>query len=255
MDLGAIGQQFGLSPQQTQAAVEALGPVIAAGMRRNASSGGGGLGDILGGMLNGGGAVDPTSTGNDILGEIFGSKEVSRGVANEVSASTGIGAAVLKKLLPILASVIMAQMASRGPAPVVAVDLAIFLARCWRRSGWRVASSSRRWRTWVMFSAAVPLAAAHRAAAQVVGWVTFSVKSCKAAAHSRSKAAAVWAISSAASSAAQASSKVVQAARRIFCWSNCRRVWVAGSREFHSRLREWRRTSGSAYSHTPHTRA
>jgi hypothetical protein len=113
MDIGALGQQFGLTPEQTRAVMEQLGPVIAAGMRRNADQGSaGGLGDILGGMLGSGGQVDPTSAGNDILGQIFGSKEVSRGVANEVSAQTGVGAAVIKKLLPILASVILAQLAS-----------------------------------------------------------------------------------------------------------------------------------------------
>jgi hypothetical protein len=112
MDLSAIGQQFGLSPQQTQAAFDALAPVIASGMRQNGNASGG-LGGILEQMLNGGVAQeeDITRNGNDVLGEIFGSKDVSRGVANHVSAQTGIGATILKKMLPIIATMVMAQLA------------------------------------------------------------------------------------------------------------------------------------------------
>jgi len=42
--------------------------------------------------------------GNGILGHIFGSKDVSREVAARASAQSGVGADVLKKLLPIGAS-------------------------------------------------------------------------------------------------------------------------------------------------------
>jgi hypothetical protein len=112
MDLSAIGQQFGLTLQQTQAAFEALTPVIASGLQQNGNASGG-LGNILGSLLNGGAATpsDMTRHGNDVLGEIFGSKDVSRGVADQVSASTGIGSAILKKMLPIIATMVMAQLA------------------------------------------------------------------------------------------------------------------------------------------------
>lgn len=115
MDLSEIGRQFGLSEEQTRAAVEALTPVVAAGMRRSGGAGGG-LNDIIRSITQGGAPDEPdaaTSQGNDILGEIFGSKEVSRGVANELSASSGIGASILKKMLPIIASIVMAQVAKQ----------------------------------------------------------------------------------------------------------------------------------------------
>ena len=35
MDLSAIGQQFGLTPQQTEAAIQSLGPAILAGINRS----------------------------------------------------------------------------------------------------------------------------------------------------------------------------------------------------------------------------
>ena len=115
MDLSEIGRQFGLNEAQTRAAVEALTPVVAAGMRRNGGAGGG-LNDIIKSITQGGAPEETdaaTSQGNDILGEIFGSKEVSRGVANELSATSGIGSSILKKMLPIIASIVMAQVAKQ----------------------------------------------------------------------------------------------------------------------------------------------
>jgi hypothetical protein len=111
MDLSAIGQQFGLTPEQTRAAFDALTPVVASGVRRSAQSENG-LQDILSSALNGNHAGDTTS-GNDVLGQIFGSKDVSRGVAQQLSATSGIGAAVLKQLLPIVASIVMGQVAKK----------------------------------------------------------------------------------------------------------------------------------------------
>jgi hypothetical protein len=115
MDLSEIGRQFGLNEAQTRAAVEALTPVVAAGMRRNGPSAGG-LDDIIRSITQGGAPEETdaaTSQGNDILGQIFGSKEVSRGVANELSATSGIGSSILKKMLPIIASIVMAQVAKQ----------------------------------------------------------------------------------------------------------------------------------------------
>jgi hypothetical protein len=119
MNLSAIGRQFGLDEQETQAAFDALAPVVAAGIRRNAQSGEGDLGHLLGGLLNQGGAVDLASpqaidSGNAVLGQIFGSKDVSRGVAQQISASTGIGESILKKLLPIIAAMVIGQLARKA---------------------------------------------------------------------------------------------------------------------------------------------
>ncbi len=123
MDLSAIRRQFGLTEEQTRAAMDSLAPVVAAGMRRNAQSPQG-LQDILGSVLNGNRARaledenaiqydNAKSSGDEILGQIFGSKDMSRGVAQQLSATSGIGAAVLKKLLPIVASIVMGQVAKK----------------------------------------------------------------------------------------------------------------------------------------------
>lgn len=123
MDLSAIGRQFGLNEEQTRAAMEALAPVVAAGVRRNAQSPEG-LQDILSSVLTGNRARvledenaiqfdNAKSSGDEILGQIFGSKDTSREVAQQLSATSGIGASILKKLLPIVASVVMGQVAKK----------------------------------------------------------------------------------------------------------------------------------------------
>jgi hypothetical protein len=136
MDLSELGKQFGLDAAQTQAAIDALAPVVAAGIRRNTQDDGG-FADLISALARGNHAQyvdDPAvlespaviDDGNAILGHVFGSKDVSRGVAQQLSASSGIGASVLKKLLPIVAAMVMGQIAkkalgggapSRAPAP------------------------------------------------------------------------------------------------------------------------------------------
>ena len=121
--LESLGRQFGLDDAQTRAAVEALAPVVAAGVSRNASTGGG-LADLIGAVLQGKHARyadDASATqfdavaedGNAILGHIFGSKDVSRGVALQAAGSSGIGAAILKKMLPVIASMVMGVLAKK----------------------------------------------------------------------------------------------------------------------------------------------
>ena len=61
---------------------------------------------------------EPTEVdkGNDVLGQIFGSKDVSRTVATHASNQTGIDPALLKKMLPILAMLVAGYMAHAGGA-------------------------------------------------------------------------------------------------------------------------------------------
>ena len=50
---------------------------------------------------------DTSKEGNDILGHIFGNKDVSRHVAKRASEETGLGAGLLKKMLPVVATMVM----------------------------------------------------------------------------------------------------------------------------------------------------
>ena len=121
--LANVGKQFGLSEAQTKQAFEMLAPVIASGMRRNVGREGGydSLIEALAGGRHERYFDDPdavqfdnvASDGNKILGHIFGSKDVSRGVAMQAANNTGIGGAILKQLLPIIASMILGSLTKR----------------------------------------------------------------------------------------------------------------------------------------------
>ncbi|MGO8557822.1 DUF937 domain-containing protein, partial [Rhizobium ruizarguesonis] len=47
------------------------------------------------------------SDGNNILAQLFGSKEVSRSVAAQAAQMTGIGQDIYKQMLPLLADTLM----------------------------------------------------------------------------------------------------------------------------------------------------
>ena len=122
--IGSIAQQLGVNEQVAQAGAEALLPAILGGFKKTAQaqpSGLEGLGGLLG-QLAGGGLFDsvvapeptPVEKGNDILGQIFGSKEVSRTVAGSASEKTGIDPSLLKKMLPILAMLVAGYMAKQS---------------------------------------------------------------------------------------------------------------------------------------------
>jgi hypothetical protein len=112
--LQAMARELGVSERQATSGAEALLPAILGGLKKQAQPAGlDGLGGLLG-QLGGGGLLDnvlspaPTDVdqGNDVLGQIFGSKDVSRTVAQDASARSGLDPALLKKMLPILAMLV-----------------------------------------------------------------------------------------------------------------------------------------------------
>ena len=122
--IGSMAQQLGINEQVAEAGAAALLPAILGGFKKTAQaqpSGIEGLGGLLG-QLGGGGLFDsvlspeptPVEQGNDILGQIFGSKDVSRTVAGSASEQTGINPALLKKMLPILAMLVAGYMAKQS---------------------------------------------------------------------------------------------------------------------------------------------
>ena len=119
-----VAQQLGVDQQTAQAGAAALLPAILGGFKKTTQAqpaGLGGLGGLLG-QLGGGGLFDavvspdptPVEKGNDVLGQIFGSKDVSRTVAGNASAQTGIDPALLKKMLPILAMLVTGYLAKQS---------------------------------------------------------------------------------------------------------------------------------------------
>ena len=121
--LQSMARELGVSENQAASGAEALLPAILGGLKKQAQAqptGIEGLGGLLG-QLGGGGLLDevlapqPTDVnhGNDVLGQIFGSKDVSRTVAQNASAQTGLDPTLLKKMLPILAMLVAGFMAKQ----------------------------------------------------------------------------------------------------------------------------------------------
>ncbi|HVR91179.1 MAG TPA: DUF937 domain-containing protein [Novosphingobium sp.] len=123
----AIAKQLGIPPATAAAGAEAMVPAIVGGFRKQGEAAGGGdtgLGSLIGmlGTLGGGGLAanvlgpEPTDTarGNEVLGQIFGSKDVSRTVAGHAAGQTGIDPALLKQMLPILAMLVGGYLSARA---------------------------------------------------------------------------------------------------------------------------------------------
>lgn len=122
--LQSMARELGVSETEAASGASALAPAILGGFKKQAQSqpaGLEGLGGLLG-QLGGGGLLDdvlspqPTdvSRGNDVLGQIFGSKDVSRTVAENAASQSGLDSSVLKKMLPMLAMLVAGYMAKQG---------------------------------------------------------------------------------------------------------------------------------------------
>ena len=123
------GAQLGLNQQQSQSAIAALLPAISSALKQNTASPQG-LAGLLGALQGGQheqylenpqmlGQPQTVNDGNAILGHLFGSKDVSRAVAGHAAQKTGIGADVLKKLLPLVATMAMGSLSKQTKAPTM----------------------------------------------------------------------------------------------------------------------------------------
>jgi hypothetical protein len=122
--LASMAKELGISEKQAATGAEALIPAILGGFKKQAQAqptGLEGLGSLLG-QLGGGGLLDnvlspqatDVSRGNDVLGQIFGSREVSRTVAQSAATRSGLDPALLKKMLPMLAMLVAGYLARQG---------------------------------------------------------------------------------------------------------------------------------------------
>jgi hypothetical protein len=113
----AIARQFNLAQEQATKAMAALMPAFSAGLKRSTSNpydfvglmqavSSGNYGRYFEDMSR---AFTPEgiSDGNNILAQLFGSKEVSRAVAAQAAQMTGIGQDIYKRMLPVLADTLM----------------------------------------------------------------------------------------------------------------------------------------------------
>ncbi len=121
--IGQIAKQFGLPEDKAREAVGALVPSLTRGLQHRTREDIG-VDDLIKALNVGEHSryldepeilekPETIDDGNSILGHIFGSKEVSRSVAKHAGQQTGLGSSLMKKMLPIVASMVMASL-SKG---------------------------------------------------------------------------------------------------------------------------------------------
>jgi hypothetical protein len=120
-----VGRELGLSPQQTQAAVAALLPALSMGLKRSTATpeGLGNLFALMGAQPglhamydDSEAALSPQgrAAGNQALAAMFGSPDASRAVADQAQQLSGVTSSVLKKLLPVLAGIVISGLMRSG---------------------------------------------------------------------------------------------------------------------------------------------
>lgn len=118
-----LARQFGLSEGQADKALRELVPALSGGIKRNLAQPQG-LEDLEAALqrqdhsryYDDAASLEREETvadGNAILGHVFGSKEVSREVASRASANSGVDSNLLKKMLPVVAALVMGSL-NRG---------------------------------------------------------------------------------------------------------------------------------------------
>lgn len=128
--LQSMARELGVSESEASTGAAALAPAILGGLKKQAQArpdGAAGLGSLFE-QLGGGGLLDdvlgaqPTNVnrGNDALGQIFGSKDVSRAVAQNAASQTGLDSTLLKKMLPMVTMLVTGYMAKQGGAVAAA---------------------------------------------------------------------------------------------------------------------------------------
>lgn len=127
----AVSRELGVDRQTASKGIGALLPSVLEGIRGQATGGAppgapasGGIGGLLSmlGSLGGGGLLnnvlgsEPTDVGqgNNVLGQIFGSKDTSRAVADDAAQRSGLSPDLLKKMLPIVAMLAVGYLATHG---------------------------------------------------------------------------------------------------------------------------------------------
>ncbi|MFD1745884.1 DUF937 domain-containing protein [Rhizobium helianthi] len=115
--MDAMAKQFNLAQEQAAQAMAALLPAFSSGFKRS-SANPYDMSSLMNAMFSGnyakyfedvGKAFTPQgmADGNAVLERLFGSKDVSRAVAEQAAQLTGIGQEVLKKMMPAMADTLM----------------------------------------------------------------------------------------------------------------------------------------------------
>jgi hypothetical protein len=114
-----LASQFGLTPDQAQAAIQAMIPAFSAGLQ-NAVQNPAGLGGLVSHLASEahlGSYVDPNQAsaaagqGGQVLGQIFGSSQVATQISQHASQVSGVDAQTIQQMMPIVASMLVGGLA------------------------------------------------------------------------------------------------------------------------------------------------
>jgi hypothetical protein len=118
-----LAKQLGVGTDDARKAAEQLVPALGRAINNNAATDNG-LDSLIKALDNSDHATyldNPSSLGKDsteqdgnaILGHLFGSKDVSRNIANYGAKQSGLSSVLLKKALPILATLVMSSLSKK----------------------------------------------------------------------------------------------------------------------------------------------
>ncbi len=121
-----LARQFGIGEDQAQAAVAKLVPALSQGLKRDLADPDSAAG-LMRALQRGDhqryldtpetlAAPESVADGNAILGHLFGSKDVSRQVAERVGGDTGLDSGVVKQMLPMVAAMLMGSLSKQTTA-------------------------------------------------------------------------------------------------------------------------------------------
>jgi hypothetical protein len=117
------GKKFGIDSSSVEKVLAQVMPALGQGIKKNAASSGG-MDSLVNalkkgnhqqhlGDLSGAASASGIQDGNNILGHIFGSKDVSRNVAAQAASATGVSASTIKQMLPVIASMAMGMLSKK----------------------------------------------------------------------------------------------------------------------------------------------
>ena len=113
-----LGAQFGLTPEQTQAAVQALTPAFSTALQKvtsDPSSLAGIVGHLASGLHQGAfTGADPSAAaanGGAALSQIFGSSQIASQIAAHASSASGVDPQTIQHMMPALASMLLGGLA------------------------------------------------------------------------------------------------------------------------------------------------
>lgn len=118
-----LARNFGVGGDDALKAIVAMLPGLTRGVKNNASTQSG-LDGLIGALRRGNhqqyidkpetlGRPETVDDGNGILGHLLGGKDASRQLATEAAARTGLDASLLKKMLPIVATMLMGGLSKK----------------------------------------------------------------------------------------------------------------------------------------------